>query len=64
MADDRSKRGGADRRRVAKGQGYEVNYFARKHGISKADAEKLIARVGNDRDKLNAAAARMSRGSR
>ena len=35
-----------------------MNYFARKHGISKQQAEDLIKRVGNDRDKLNAAANR------
>jgi len=59
MADDKSKRGGADRRRVAAGEGYEVQYFARKHDITKDQAEALIARVGNDRDKLNAAASKL-----
>ena len=59
MADDKSKRGGADRRRVAAGEGYEVNYFARKHGITKQEAEDLIKKVGNDREKLNAAAAKL-----
>ncbi|MFE0018311.1 DUF3606 domain-containing protein [Mesorhizobium sp. NPDC059054] len=34
MADDKSKRGGSDRDRIATGQAYEVNYFARKHGLS------------------------------
>lgn len=57
MADDKSKRGGNDRRRVAAGEGYEVNYFARKHGIPIAQARQLIKNVGNDREKLNAAAA-------
>ena len=56
MADDRSNRGGRDRSRVAGGQGYELGYFARKHGISRDQARKLIERVGNDRAKLNAAA--------
>jgi hypothetical protein len=59
MADNKSKRGGADRRQVAAGEGYEVNYFARKHGITKQQAEDLIKRVGNDREKLNAAAAKL-----
>lgn len=36
MADDKAKRGGADKRRVATNQGYEVNYFARKHGIARS----------------------------
>ena len=59
MADNKSKRGGGDRGRVAAGQGYEVRYFARKHGISKQQAEDLIKRVGNDREKLNAAAQKL-----
>lgn len=61
MADNKAKRGGADRRRVAGGEGYEVNYFARKHGITKPQAEDLIKKVGNDREKLNAAAAKLKK---
>ena len=59
MADDRSNRGGRDRNRVAAGQGYELGYFARKHGISRDQARELISRVGNDRAKLNAAAEKL-----
>jgi hypothetical protein len=59
MADNKSKRGAADRRQVAGGEGYEVNYLARKHGISKDQAEGLIKKIGNDREKLNAAAAKL-----
>jgi hypothetical protein len=59
MADNRSNRGGRDRSRVAGGQGYELGYFARKHGISRDEARRLIDRVGNDRAKLNAAAEKM-----
>ncbi|MFC7536413.1 DUF3606 domain-containing protein [Sphingomonas sp. GCM10030256] len=59
MADNKSKRGGSDRSRVAAGEGYEVRYFARKHGISREQAEQLIAKVGNDREKLNAAAEKL-----
>ena len=59
MADDRSNRGGRDRSRVAGGQGYELGYFARKHGISRDQARELISRVGNDRAKLNAAAEKL-----
>jgi len=56
MSDSKTDGGGRDRSRVAAGQGYELGYFAKKHGISRDDARKLIERVGNDRDKLNAAA--------
>jgi hypothetical protein len=59
MADNKSKKGVGDRRQVAAGEGYEVRFFARKHGIDKDQAEKPIARVGNDREKLNAAAAKL-----
>lgn len=61
MADNKSKPGGTDRRRVAAGEGYEVNYFARKHGISKDQAQQLISKIGNDREKLNAAAGKLAK---
>ncbi len=48
-----------DRGRVAGQQGYELGYFARKHGISRQQAQQLISRVGNNREKLNAAAAKL-----
>ena len=59
MADNKTKRGAADRRQVAGGEGYQVNYFARKHGITKDQAEGLIKKAGNDREKLNAVAAKL-----
>ncbi|WP_022682148.1 DUF3606 domain-containing protein [Sphingobium bisphenolivorans] len=59
MADNKTKRGGTDRSRVAASEGYEVNYFARKHKITAEQARELIKKVGNDRDKLNAAAAQV-----
>lgn len=61
MADDKRKRGAPDRRKVAGGEGYEVNYFAKKHDITPDQARKLIDRVGNDRDKLNTAAEKLKR---
>lgn len=48
-----------DRGRVAGQQGYELGYFARKHGISRQQAQQLISRIGNDREKLNAVAAKL-----
>jgi len=59
MPDNKSKRGKADRNKVAGNEGYEVNYFTYKHGITRADARKLIKKVGNDRAKLNRAAAKL-----
>jgi ClpP class serine protease len=59
MTDDKTKRGGSDRTRVAGGEDYEVGYLARKHVISRDQAEGLVSRVGNDREKLNAAAEKL-----
>ena len=59
MADDKSKVGADDRRTVAAGEGYEVRYFAGKHGITSEQARELIARVGNNREDLDAAAEKL-----
>lgn len=56
MADDKTKIGAADRRQVAGDEGYEVDYFAQKHGISAVQARALIEKHGNDRATLDAAA--------
>jgi len=61
MTDDKSKRGAADRGTAAAGQGYEVRYFASKHGISHQEARDLMSRIGNNRAKLNAAAEKIRR---
>lgn len=61
MPDDKTKRGAADRRKVAGGEAYEVAYFARKHGITADQARALIKRVGNDRKKLDAAAEKLKK---
>jgi hypothetical protein len=56
MADDKSKVGDADRRTVAGDEPYEVEYFARKHGLSAQQARELISQHGNDRAALDTAA--------
>jgi hypothetical protein len=61
MADNKVNIGGADRRQVAGGEPYEVEYFASKHGISAQQARDLIKQHGNDRAALDAAAAKLSR---
>lgn len=61
MPDDKSKRGAPDRRMVAGAEAYEVSYFARKHGITQNEARALIKRIGNNRAKLDAAAAKMKK---
>jgi hypothetical protein len=59
MADNKKKKGKADRSKVSGGEGYEVNYFANKHGINREQARKLISKIGNSRDKLNKAAEKL-----
>jgi hypothetical protein len=56
MPDDKSKVGRPDRSRVAGDQDYEVQYLAEKYGLSQEQARELIARIGNDREKLEEAA--------
>ncbi|WP_428482732.1 DUF3606 domain-containing protein [Sinorhizobium meliloti] len=45
MADVKTKRV-ADRRLVSGTRKYEVDYFARKHGIAAADARRIIKQHG------------------
>ena len=61
MPDDKSKVGEPDRSRVAADQNYEVRYLAQKFGLSDEQARELIARVGNDREKLDNAARELMR---
>lgn len=43
-----------DRARVAGGQEHEVRYEARKEGVSKADVQEAVKKVGNSRKKVEA----------
>jgi hypothetical protein len=61
VADDKTNRGARDRARVSGSEGYEISYFARKHGISSQQARDLIKQVGNSRAKLNEAAERLKK---
>jgi hypothetical protein len=56
MPDDKTKVGEPDRSRVAADQDYEVRQLAEKHGLSPTQIRELIARVGNDREKIEEAA--------
>lgn len=59
MADDKTNRGGRDRATVSAEEPYEVEYFARKHGISREQAQELIEKIGGNRAKLDAAAEKL-----
>lgn len=56
MSDDKNNRGAPDRSRVSGSEPYELKYFAEKHGLSVAEAERLIGEHGNNRKALDAAA--------
>jgi hypothetical protein len=61
VAERTSKKGGPDRKHVEGRQGYEVNELAKKHGISNDQASRLIRQLGNDREKLDAAAEKLQK---
>ncbi|MGQ4273502.1 DUF3606 domain-containing protein [Terrihabitans sp. B22-R8] len=55
MSSDNPNYSKSDNERVAAGQDHEVEYFARKHGITKEQTLSLIKQVGNKRTDLEAA---------
>jgi Protein of unknown function (DUF3606) len=59
MADDPTNRGEPDRSKVSGSEGYEVDYLARQHGLTRDQARELIARVGSNRSKLDEEARRL-----
>jgi hypothetical protein len=61
MPDDKTKRGAPDRRSVSAGQGYEVGYFAKKHGLTRQQAEELIEKHGENRKTLDAEAEKLKK---
>ncbi len=59
MTDDKTKTDNRDRKYVAAEEDYEVRFLAQEAGISLDQARELIAKHGNDREALNAAAAKV-----
>jgi hypothetical protein len=56
MPESKSKMGSVGRMAGAAKDRYEANYLAKKHGITRDQARRLIRRVGNDPTKLDTAA--------
>lgn len=54
MADDKRKRGAADRRKVAAREAYEVAYVAKRMKVSRVRVRAAIKKVGNSRRKVYA----------
>ena len=61
MADDKSFVGAQDRVRVAGDEDYEVQAFARRHGMTPDEVREMVERIGNDRDALEREAAKLRR---
>ena len=51
MSDTRRNR---TRSRMTSSESYQVSYFARKHGISRAQAERIVRRARGSRQLANA----------
>lgn len=54
MSDDKTNIGGADRRRVALGEDYEVRGWARKFGVTPQELQAAVKAVGHDADDVEA----------
>ena len=54
MADNKQKRGKADRARVSGSQPFEVYYVAAKFGVTADTVRKVVKKVGNMRVKIYA----------
>lgn len=59
MADDKTDHGAANPSRGAGEEPYEIEHFARKHGVTIAQAQELIATIGHGRPKLDVASQQM-----
>ena len=54
MADDKKKRGGADRRLIALSEPYEVAYWSKKFKITPARLKAAVAAVGHSSKNVGA----------
>jgi uncharacterized protein YjbJ (UPF0337 family) len=59
LAERSSKAGGPDRKHVEGRDGYEVGELAKRYGISNDQASRLIRQNGDDREKIEAEAAKL-----
>ena len=54
MADDVTKSGGQDRKRINLSQDFEVRDWAKKFGVSEDELRKAVGAVGSDASKVEA----------
>ena len=52
MADDKTKRGGQDRTRIALGEDYEVRDWSKKFGVTPDELRAAVEAVGNEAAKV------------
>lgn len=61
MADNKKKRGKADRARVSASEPHEVRYFAKKNKITPAMTKKLVRKYKGSRKRMTAAVKAMKK---
>jgi hypothetical protein len=54
MADDKSKSGGQDRKRISLSQDYEVRDWAKKFGVTPDELKAAVKAVGDDASAVEA----------
>jgi hypothetical protein len=54
MADDKSKSGGQDRKRISLSEDYEVRDWASKFGVTPEQLKSAVQAVGNDAEAVQA----------
>ena len=54
MADDKTKRGGSDRKLIALGEAYEVRYWSKKFKVTPAKLKYAVGKVGHSAKKVEA----------
>lgn len=47
MADNKTKRGQPDRSKINMSEDYEVKYWAKELGVTRAELQRLVDKVGN-----------------
>lgn len=52
MSDDKSNRGGQDRKRINVNQDYELRDWSKKFGVTPEELKKAVAEVGDRSDKV------------
>jgi hypothetical protein len=63
MADDPTKRGGADRKRINVNQPYEIRHWARKFNVTRRALREAVETVGPSVEKVQAELARQTDGA-